>query len=136
MVLSQKKGSVIIPPELIGGFEACASLYDNEHWAVYISLMEDGDRSVASLANLFDGTYHEVMTILDDLEKGHLVESFTIWDDEVGGDLSRLFYRASITGYRFYARLFDGLIPTRDVKRWKKMQERTQKTLETLRKGE
>jgi hypothetical protein len=122
-----------IPPELVDGFRMCEALHSKENWAVYIALMEEGDTSMSKLSSIFGGTYHELALILDELEKGGLVEMYTIWDDEIGGDLGYYIYRTTIAGYRFYARLFDAIIPTSDITRWKKAQVRTQKALNKLR---
>jgi DNA-binding MarR family transcriptional regulator len=99
-----------VPPQLEAGFRMAASLNSDEHWAVYISLMKHDASSVAWLADEFKGTYHEISLIVDDLEKGGLVETFPIWEDEVGGDLARIYCRVTTAGLILYARLMEELI--------------------------
>jgi hypothetical protein len=106
--------AVVIPDELIGGFRACAALKDNEHWAVYIALMKHDGFAFDKLVDHFKSNYHEMAVILEDLVNAGLVEEFTIWDSEIGGDYSRIFYRVTTPGIRFYFRIFEAVIPTKN----------------------
>jgi hypothetical protein len=122
-----------IPSTLMGGFMMCMALKDDEHWAVYISLMKHGECRFDKLVELFGATYHELFMILDDLENGYVIEKFTIWDEEVGGDLSRYYYRATIYGLQYYARLMDSLFPSKKIQHWNNLQKWTTKSLDELR---
>lgn len=121
-----------IPPELEGGFRACAALHDDEHWAVYIALMEHGDMSMHGLAQKFAATYHELALILEDLINGGLVEGFTIWDEDIGGDYKRIYYRATVDGLRFYGRLMESISPLKDDRHFKRINSNLQKIYEKL----
>lgn len=123
----------IILPSMIGGFQACAALYNDEHWAVYIALMKHGGCRFDKLVEEFKSDYHEMKTIVDELEQGGLVEWFTTWEEDVGGDLARYYYRVTIEGHRFYFRMMESLIPSGDISRWIQNQKRTQKSLNQIR---
>src|SRR5208337_431315 len=90
-----------IPPNILEKmFLVAYALRDNEHWAVFIYLMEHGDpSSLTEIRKEFDSTYWEMRPILEDLVVGGLVEQFSIYDDE-WMDLDKRYYRGSIAGYR------------------------------------
>lgn len=122
-----------IPKSLEAGFRLVAALHGDENWAVYAALMKHDGCRFDKLVEHFGSDYHEMKTILDELEKGGLVEWFTVWEEEIGGDLSRYYYRVTMEGYRFYFRMFESLIPTRDITRWNQIQKWTQNSLKKIR---
>jgi hypothetical protein len=122
-----------IPQSLVAGFKLVRALRSNEHWAVYIALMKHDGCRFDKFVEYFGSNYHEMKMILDDLEQGGLVEGFTIWDEELGGDLARYYYRVTIDGYRFYYRICESLFPTRDISRWNQIQKWTQNSLAKIR---
>ena len=122
-----------IPASLEGGLRLVAALHNNENWAVYVALMKHDGCRFDKLVEHFGSDYHEMKMILDELEKGGLVEWFTVWEEEIGGDLARYYYRVTIDGYRFYFRICELLIPSRDIKRWNQIQNWTDRNLTKIR---
>ena len=118
---------------LEAGFRLVRALRSNEHWAVYIALMKQEGCRFDKFVEHFGSNYHEMKMILDELEQGGLVEWFTVWDEEIGGDLARYYYRVTIDGYRFYFRICESLLPSRDIQRWNKVQDWTQDSLKRIR---
>ena len=92
-------------------FRPVVALRDDEHWAVFISLFEDGvARRLTEMRERFDSTYHEMKPILDDLIEGGLVEEFIIYSEDYG-DLDKRYYRITTFGIRFYVTMFDVVVP-------------------------
>jgi len=91
-------------------FSITYGLRSDEHWAVFISLLGGEVISLTELRAHFDSTYHELLPLLEDLLAGDLVEQFIIYDSDFG-NLDRRFYRVSIRGICFYARLMDSCLP-------------------------
>jgi len=116
-----------LSPQLRELFRQVAALKDDEHWAVWICLMEEDVKSLTGLTKTFDSSYHELLPILENLIEGGLVEQFIIFEDE-WADLDRRYYRATTFGIIWYARLFESLIPSR-LSRMP-----TQKRMEELRR--
>jgi len=99
-----------LTPEQKAMFRTTYALRDNEHWAVWICLVNKDVKSLTELTALFDSSYHELLPILEDLMVGGLVEQFIVWEWDYG-DLDKRYYRATTAGLIWLTRIFDELIP-------------------------
>jgi hypothetical protein len=89
-----------------------SALRDDEHWAVYISLVNGEAKSLTEIREDFDSTYHEMKYLLEDLIAGGLVEQFCIYEEDIP-NLDLRYYRITTPGLIFYVRIFTSLIPSR-----------------------
>ena len=103
-----------LTPEIREMMKVVQALYNDEHWAVYIRLLE-AKGEISSLTDLreeFESIYHEMKPILDDLIKEDLVEEFYI-NPRNAWNLDKRYYRVSIQGIQFCFLILDNLIPTK-----------------------
>ena len=99
----------IVPPEIR---DAASGLRDDNHWAVYIALLENGETNFSSIKEEFDLESTQVIRILRDLGDAGLVAQYT---DDLGEVKSRArsFYRVTPIGQDFIESLMDRFLPQR-----------------------